>query len=122
MMGNNEARKARIRRHTRARNKLAGTTDRPRLCVFRSLNHVYAQIIDDSRGHTLVAASTKDKETASDFSKNNKTAQSELVGQMLAKKAMADGIKQVVFDKGGYKYHGRVKALADGARKEGLKF
>jgi len=83
---------------------------------------MYAQIIDDSRGHTLVSTSTKEKEARSDFDGKNKTAQSEVAGQMLAKKALAEGIKQVVFDKGGYKYHGRVRALADGARKEGLKF
>lgn len=121
-MAKNEPTKARIRRHTRVRSKVEGTTSRPRLSVFRSLNHVYAQIIDDSRGHTLISASTKETEAKGELNGKSKTAQAELIGHLLAKKALAGGIKQVVFDRGGYKYHGRVKALAEGARQEGLKF
>lgn len=121
-MAKNEPGKARIRRHKRVRANLAGTTSRPRLSVFRSLNHVYAQVIDDSRGHTLLSASTKQAEVRDQLDGKSKKVQAELVGHALAKKAMAEGIKQVVFDRGGYKYQGRIKALAEGARQEGLKF
>ena len=94
----------------------------PRLCVFRSLNHVYAQVIDDSQGHTLVSASTLDPETRTGTDGKVKTGKAELVGTIMAKRALSKGIKQVVFDRGGYKYHGRVKALAEAARQGGLKF
>ena len=121
-MGNGKPRIARYRRHARVREKVEGTTSRPRLCVFRSLNHIYAQVIDDSRGHTLVASSTLDPEIKSATNGNVKKDKSKLVGSLVAKRALSKGIKQVVFDRGGYKYHGRVKALAEAARQEGLKF
>ena len=113
---------ARARRHYRVRAKVSGTTARPRLCVFRSLNHIYAQVVDDSRGHTLVAASTLDPEVKGELDSKPKTQQAELVGTLVAKRAVAQGIAQIVFDRGGYKYHGRVKALAEAARQNGLKF
>jgi len=116
-----ETRVARERRHARVRKRVEGTTDRPRLCVFRSLNHVYAQIIDDSRMHTLVSASTLDPEIKGGDA-GAKTAEAGLVGSLVAKRALSQGIKQVVFDRGGYKYHGRVKALAEAARSQGLVF
>lgn len=121
-MAKTETRQARQRRHERVRAKIEGTSSRPRLCVFRSLNHIYAQVIDDSQGHTLVSASTVDSEISSTGDTKNKTSQSELVGALVAKRALGQGISQVAFDRGGYKYHGRVKALAEAARKEGLKF
>jgi len=99
-----------------------GTALSPRLCVFRSLDHVYAQIIDDVQGHTLISASTLDPEIKGELDGKMKKAQAELVGLLIAKRALPKGIKQVVFDRGGYKYHGRVKALADAARQGGLKF
>lgn len=110
---------ARIKRHARVRKNISGTADRPRLNVFRSLNHIYAQIIDDVKGVTLVSASTMDKEF-SGYGGNVEAA--EKVGKMIAEKALAAGIKQVVFDRGGYVYHGRVAALANGAREGGLEF
>ena len=116
-------RMARYKRHARVRFKVKGTPSRPRLCVFRSLNHIYAQVIDDSQGgHTLVAASTLDPETRSETDGKIKTGKAELVGAMIAKRALSKKIKQVTFDRGGYKYHGRVKALAEAARQGGLKF
>ena len=121
-MGKDEPRVARYRRHARVRAKVEGTTSRPRLCVFRSLDHIYAQVIDDSRGHTLTSASTLDPEIKSEADDKTKTGKSELVGSLIAKRALSEGIKQVVFDRGGYKYHGRVKALAEAARQGGLKF
>ena len=121
-MGKSEKLLARQRRHARVRDKLKGTTLRPRLCVFRSLNHLYAQIIDDTRGHTLISASTLDPEIKVDTNGKAKTNQAELVGSLVAKRALSQGINQVVFDRGGYKYHGRVKALAEAARREGLAF
>jgi len=99
-----------------------GVTSKPRLCLFRSLNHIYAQIIDDSRGHTLTSASTLDPEIESKVEDKAKTAEAELVGSLIAERALSKGINQIVFDRGGYKYHGRVKALAEAARKAGLKF
>ena len=117
-----ETKIARIRRHRRVRKKVGGTSSRARLCVFRSLNHIYAQIIDDSRGHTLASASTLDPEIKSELDGKPKTNRAEIVGSILAKRAIGAGIKEVAFDRGGYKYHGRVKALADGARQGGLKF
>ena len=116
-------REARLRRHSRVREKISGTKDQPRLCVFRSLKHIYAQVVDDAEGKTLVAASTLDAEIVKDSNKKkNKTGQAELVGTLLAKRAVEKKIKQVAFDRGGFKYHGRVKALAEAARKGGLKF
>jgi large subunit ribosomal protein L18 len=108
----------RQKRQRRVRARAIGTTERPRLNVFRSLNGIYAQIIDDSKGHTLVAASTLDKEVA----EAPKTEQAKAVGKLVAERATAAGISKVVFDRGGYLYHGRVKALADSAREGGLDF
>ena len=113
---------ARKRRHLRVRAKLSGTPERPRLNVFRSSAHTYAQIIDDSAGHTLVAASSLEDEVASSSDGTTKTARAKSVGELIGARAKAAGIERVVFDRGGYKYHGRVKALADGAREAGLDF
>ncbi len=113
---------ARIRRHRRVRRRLAGTPDRPRLAVFRSLSHVYAQVIDDSSGHTLVAASDLESDLRSQRDGKKKAQVAELVGEALARKAKERGIKTVVFDRGGFKYHGRIKARAEAARKGGLSF
>jgi len=109
-------------RHRRVRQKITGTISRPRLCVFRSLNHVYAQLIDDSRGQTLVSMGTLDSQVRSKTNGMGKSKKAGIVGTLLAEKALNKGIKQVVFDRGGYKYHGRVKALAEAARKAGLEF
>ena len=115
-------RDARERRHRRIRANLKGSATQPRLCVFRSLNNIYAQVIDDEAGATLVSASTiiEDLKNKSDGKK--KVDQAKLVGAAVAKEALGKGIKQVVFDRGGYRYHGRVKALAEAARQAGLKF
>jgi large subunit ribosomal protein L18 len=121
-MKSNATRLARIRRHARVRSKIEGTSERPRLSVFRSLNHIYAQVIDDSKGETLVSASTLDPEITGNLDDKAKKSQAELVGQVVAKRAKEKGVEQVVFDRGGYQYIGRVQALADAARKEGLKF
>ena len=121
-MAKNELRLARIRRHRRVRAKISGTALRPRLCVFRSLNHIYAQVIDDTLGETLASASTLDPEMKNGTNGKAKTAEADLVGALVAKRALDKGIKQVVFDRGGYRYHGRVKSLAEAARKVGLKF
>ncbi len=115
----NEMRK---RRHKRVRKKVHGTPERPRLNVFRSLNHIYAQIIDDEAGVTLVSASTIDRELRPKMQGLTKTEQARLVGKAIAERALAKGITKVVFDRGGYKYIGRVKALAEGAREGGLQF
>lgn len=121
-MGKDTRRISRHRRHARVRTKVQGTNLRPRLCVFRSLNHIYAQVIDDSIGCTLAAASTLDPEIRKESDGKTKTGISELVGTLIAKRARSKGVKQVAFDRGGYKYHGRVRALGDAARKNGLKF
>ncbi|HEX9117610.1 MAG TPA: 50S ribosomal protein L18 [Anaerolineae bacterium] len=113
---------ARARRHQRIRRGIHGTAERPRLNVFRSLEHIYAQVVDDDMGNTLAAASTLDPEVREQMSGLNKTQQATRVGQLVAERALAKGLKQVVFDRGGYPYHGRVKALADGARDGGLEF
>ena len=110
----------RYRRHLRLRKKIRGTENRPRLAVFRSLKHVYAQIIDDDGGQTLIGLSDQAKEVVAEG--KGKIAVSFAVGKLLAERAAAAGIKRVVFDRGGYPYHGRVKAVADGARKGGLEF
>lgn len=117
-----EKRLARQRRHARVRKHVMGTPERPRLCVFRSLKHIHAQVIDDTRAHTLVSASTLDAEVREQLAGKDKEAQAEVVGQVLARRASEAGIQSVVFDRGGYKYHGRVKSLADAARKGGLQF
>ncbi len=121
-MGKLEPRAVRQIRHSRVRDKIKGTADRPRLCVFRSLNHIYAQVIDDLGGHTLACASTLDAEVRNGAESKAKTERAELVGALLAKRALSKGITQVIFDRGGYKFHGRVKALAGAARQKGLKF
>jgi large subunit ribosomal protein L18 len=114
---------ARKRRHSRVRRKLSGTSERPRLNVFRSLNHIYAQVIDDSQGATLVAASSLDTSIRdSEKEDNGRISQASLVGKLIAERAKETGINEVVFDRGGYRYHGRVKALAEAAREAGLKF
>jgi len=113
---------ARHRRHHRVRKKISGTAERPRLNVYRSLNHVYSQVVDDTIGHTLVSASTVEPTVCSMVEEKTKTEQAHIVGQVLARRALEKGIEQVVFDRGGWAYHGRIKALAEGARKEGLKF
>ena len=113
---------ARQRRHRRVRKKAVGTAERPRLNVFRSLKHIYAQVIDDDKGHTLVTASTLDPELRGKLTGFTKAEQAKLVGGLLAERALAQGVKRVVFDRDGYKYHGRVKALAEGSREAGLEF
>ncbi len=113
---------ARKRRHRRIRKKVFGTPERPRLSVYGSLKHMYAQIIDDTRGHTLVAASTLDKELRGKYTHGGNVEAARLVGQLIAKRALEAGIQKVVFDRGGFRYHGRVKALAEAARQEGLQF
>lgn len=117
-----KSREARQRRHRRIRMRISGTNEVPRLNVFRSVDHIYAQIIDDVAGRTLASASTLDKQLVSDLDGKNKKDQSTVVGKAVAERAQAAGIKRVVFDRGGYLYHGRVKALADGAREGGLEF
>jgi large subunit ribosomal protein L18 len=113
---------ARRRRHKRIRRRVIGTGERPRLNVFRSLQHIYAQVIDDWEGHTLVSASTIDSEVKRQLSGLSKTEQARVVGEAVAERALDKGIERVVFDRGGYRYHGRVKALAEAAREKGLKF
>ena len=121
-MAKTNRRKARIRRHARVRKHLAGTPERPRLAVFRSLTEIYAQVIDDEAGATLVSASSIDKELRGKMNGITKTEQARLVGEAVADRAKAQGITTVVFDRGGFKYIGRVQALAEGARKGGLEF
>ena len=110
---------ARLRRHRRVRGKISGTAERPRLDVFRSAKHIYAQVIDDVQGVTLAAASTTEKDF-SEYGGNKEAARK--VGKLIAERALAKGVETVVFDRGGYVYHGRVKELAEGAREGGLKF
>jgi large subunit ribosomal protein L18 len=110
------------RRHYRIRQRITGTSDRPRLSVFRSHNHIYAQVIDDSAHHTLVAASTLDPELKGSFTSGGSCEASVKVGQLVAQRALEKGIEKVVFDRGGKLYHGRVKALAEAAREAGLQF
>jgi large subunit ribosomal protein L18 len=115
-------REARLRRHAHVRKTVHGTSERPRLNVFRSLSHIYVQVIDDATGNTLVSASTIDRELRSQMAGLSKIEQAKAVGKTVAQRALAKGIKMVVFDRGGYKYHGRVKALAEAAREVGLDF
>ena len=112
----------RKRRHLRLRKKVFGTQERPRLSVYRSLNQIYAQIIDDLKGITLLSVSSLSPEIKDQLKGKNKTEKSMAVGDLLAKKALEGGIKKVIFDRGGFRYHGRIKALAEAARKAGLKF
>ena len=118
----NKARVARERRHARVRSKVSGTSQRPRLNVYRSLNHIYAQIVDDSQGHTLLAVSSLDSSLRKSLAGKSKSEQAAVVGKSLAEQASKAGITQVVFDRGGYKYHGRVKRLAEASREGGLEF
>jgi large subunit ribosomal protein L18 len=121
-MANKSRSTARTRRHARVRKSVTGTQERPRLNVFRSVTEIYAQVIDDQAGHTLVAASSVDNELRKKLEGLNKTEQAKLVGQTVAERAKSKGITAVVFDRGGFRYMGRVKALADGARESGLQF
>jgi len=114
--------RARQLRHIRVRRKVTGTPERPRLNVFRSSAHIYAQVIDDISGHTLAAASTLDAEIRGQLAELKKVEEARLVGQLIARRALAKGVKKVVFDRGGFDYHGRVKALADASREAGLEF
>ncbi len=122
MIGKINKNQDRLKRHKRVRAKVKGTAEMPRLSVYRSLNHIYVQVIDDVKGNTLVTASTLDKELKGSFDGKDKKAQAFAVGELVAKKAKAKKIETVVFDRGGYLYTGRVAALADGARKGGLQF
>ncbi len=117
-----KSQQARERRHQRVRRRVIGTTERPRLNVFRSDKHIYAQVIDDSVGHTLASASTVDVELRGEVAKKSKSEAAGLVGKLVARRALEAGVKKVVFDRGGYQYHGRVKALAEAAREGGLDF
>ena len=121
-MAKNSRSIARVRRHVRVRKNLMGTTDRPRLNVFRSLSGIYAQVIDDQAGRTLLSASSVDRDLREKLKGLKKSEQAKLVGQTLAERAKDKGIQTVVFDRGGYRYIGRVKAFADGAREGGLQF
>ncbi|MCL2436784.1 MAG: 50S ribosomal protein L18 [Clostridiales bacterium] len=112
----------RLKRHRRVRKNLNGTPEKPRLCVFRSLKNIYAQVIDDVNGHTLVAASSLDKELKGKLESGGNKEAAKAVGEAIAQKALAKGIENVAFDRGGFLFHGRVKELADGARAAGLKF
>ncbi len=114
--------KIRVKKHMRIRNRFSGTTERPRLAVFRSNNHMYAQIIDDTVGKTLVAASTLEKDVKAELEKTNNVDAAAYVGKVIAKRALEKGITTVVYDRGGYIYHGKVAALAEAAREAGLIF
>lgn len=117
-----KSRESRERRHRRVRKTVHGTPERPRLNVFRSLQHIYAQVIDDAAGNTVASASTMDKEVRALCEGLAKADAAKVVGRVVAERALAHGVTQVVFDRGGFKYHGRVKALADAAREAGLDF
>ena len=122
-MINKESRsEVRAKKHLKIRNRFSGTAERPRLAVFRSNNHMYAQVIDDSEGKTLVAASTLEKAVKSELEKTNDIDAASYVGKLIAERAIAAGIKTVVFDRGGFIYQGKIKALADAAREAGLEF
>ena len=114
--------KIRVKKHMKIRNRFSGTPERPRLAVFRSNNHMYAQIIDDTVGHTLVAASTVEKDVKAELEHTNDVAAAAYLGTVIAKKALDKGIKTVVFDRGGFVYQGKIKALAEAAREAGLEF
>ena len=122
MKGKHTATALRKARHVRVRKTVTGTAERPRLAVYRSLNHIYAQVIDDTVGHTVIAASDQDPEVRKEATKKKKAEVAGLVGTALGKRAKEKGVKKVVFDRGGYLYHGRIKALADAAREAGLEF
>ena len=114
--------KIRVKKHMKIRNRFSGTAQRPRLAVFRSNNHMYAQIIDDTVGHTLVAASTLEKDVKAELEKTNNVDAAAYLGTVIAKRAIEKGIKEVVFDRGGFIYQGKIAALADAAREAGLEF
>lgn len=114
--------KVRVNKHRRIRNRFSGTAERPRLAVFRSNNHMYAQIIDDTVGNTLVSASTLQKDVKAELEKTNNVDAAAYLGKVIAERALEKGIKEVVFDRGGFIYQGKVKALADAAREAGLEF
>lgn len=120
MLNKNERKDNRLRRKRRIRKKVEGTAERPRMTVFRSNRHIYVQIVDDIDGRTLVSASTVEKEVAAELGEKDKSEQAEFIGKKVAERALAEGIKQVVFDRNGYIYHGRVAAVAQGAREAGL--
>ena len=122
MINKTDKNQERVVRHKRVRRKLSGTSERPRLCVYRSLSQIYAQVIDDVKGVTLACASTLDKDVKALCQGKSKSEQARIVGETVAKRAMEKNINEVVFDRGGYIYIGRVQALADGAREAGLKF
>jgi large subunit ribosomal protein L18 len=122
MISKEDKNKARLKRHLRVRKKITGTSERPRLNIFRSSKHMYAQIIDDTKGVTLVSASTQDKELREQISNGGNVEAARKVGRLIAERAKAKGLEKVVFDRGGYLYHGRVQALADAAREAGLEF
>ena len=122
MVSKESRQKVREKKHLKIRNRFSGTPERPRLAVYRSNNHMYAQVIDDVAGNTLVAASTVEKDVKAQLSKTNDVEAAKVLGGIIAKRAMDKGINTVVFDRGGYVYTGRVKALADGAREGGLEF
>jgi large subunit ribosomal protein L18 len=113
---------ARLKRKKRIHKKIVGTTDRPRLCVFRSAKHIYAQVIDDSKGQTLVAASSMEKAVHEVPETKNKVTAAQAVGKIIGQRALQKGVKQIVFDRNGFLYHGRVRAVSEGAREAGLKF
>ena len=122
MVSTESRQKARVKKHMKIRNRFSGTAERPRLAVFRSNNHMYAQIIDDTVGNTLVAASTLEKEVKAELEKTNNVDAAAYLGTVIAKKAIEKGIKEVVFDRGGFIYQGKIKALAEAAREAGLEF
>ena len=122
MVSKKSRQEIRVKKHDRLRNRFSGTAERPRLSVFRSNKNMYAQVIDDAAGKTLVAASTVEKDVKAELDKTNDTEAAAYVGKLVAKRALDAGIKEVVFDRGGYLYHGKVKALADAAREAGLEF
>ena len=122
MGSTNIRQQARVKRKKRIRKKINGTTQRPRLSVFRSARHIYAQVVDDAAGHTLVAASTMDKEVRSGSKFENKVDAAKFVGKLVGERALGKGIKEVVFDRNGFLYHGRIKSLSEGAREAGLVF
>lgn len=113
---------ARLKRKKRIRKKLVGTGNRPRLCVFRSARHIYAQVIDDSRGQTLAAASSMEKDVRENPESKNKVTAANNVGKIIGQRAIEKGLKKVVFDRNGFLYHGRIKAVSEGAREAGLEF
>ena len=122
MVNNKSRSEVRLQKHRRVRNRFSGTAERPRLSVFRSNNHMYAQIIDDTVGNTLVAASTLEKDVKAELKKTNDVEAAAYLGTVIAKKALDKGIKEVVFDRGGFIYQGKIKALAEAAREAGLEF